>query len=245
MMKSLLTLPFRAAHAVGRRGWRVVRHVRFALTARPAREVFDVWATDGRANTMEHAHGPVVRGLIDRLGLAPNARFLDVGCGNGYAVRWAADRLPQGRAVGIDVSPQMISCARRLSTAYPHVEFYEFAFPRHQLPLRSFDAVFAMETAYYFPDLPEALAEIRQLLKPGGLFVSAVDYYREHRESHGWPEYVGTPMKLLDAAGWRRAFEDAGFTAVRQERLVVPEAEAVERWHATVGSLVTSGRSPG
>jgi len=236
-MNLLATLPFRAGRAA-------VRHVRRAWRARPSGEVFDAWATDGRAATMESAHGPVVRPLIDHLDLAPDAWFLDLGCGNGYAVRWAAARLPEGRAVGIDASPEMIQRARELSRDNPRVEFHEASFPQHPLPRRSFDAIFSMETVYYFPDLPAALAEVRRLLKPGGGFLCAVDYYRENPDSHCWPEYVGARMKLLDAKGWRRAFETAGFAAVRQERLVVPKEDAVEPWHATVGSLVTTGRNP-
>ena len=52
-------------------------------------------------------------------------------------------------------------------------------------------------------------------------------------------------MKLLSARQWFRAFEAPGFISVQQERLIVPKEDAVESWHMTAGSLVTSGRRPG
>ena len=212
---------------------------------KPVREVFNAWALAGRDAKMERGHGPVARRLLERMQLPPDAWYLDIGCGNGYTVRWAAARLHQGRAVGIDISPQMLNRARELSTAHPRAEYYEAGFPYHQLPYQSFDAVLSIETLYYLPNLPIALAEIKRLLRPGGIFVSAVDFYLENEESHMWPVWEETRMKLLSARKWRQFFKAAGFTGVQQERLLVPQEDAVERWHMTVGSLVTSGRSPG
>lgn len=209
-----------------------------------ARDVFDAWAREGRDVDMEKGHGPVALRLLNRLELPPDAWYLDLGCGNGYTVRWVADRVPRGRAVGIDVSPEMIRRARETSTAFPRAEFHEAAFPAHGLPLESFDAVLSIEAIYYLPDLEGALAEIRRLLKPGGTFVSAVDFYLENKASRMWPVSVETPMKLLSAAEWLRTFEEAGFTELFQERLTIPKDEAVESWHTTYGALVTSGRKP-
>jgi ubiquinone/menaquinone biosynthesis C-methylase UbiE len=45
----------------------------------------------------------VLRRLVDELRLDPEARALDVGCGRGLLLIELAKRLPQGRAVGVDV----------------------------------------------------------------------------------------------------------------------------------------------
>jgi SAM-dependent methyltransferase len=209
-----------------------------------AGDVFDTWALDGRDARMERGHGPVARRVFDSLRLADDAWYLDIGCGNGYTVRWASAILPRGRAYGIDASRRMVDRARRLSEGDPCARFAVAAFPLHDLPLASFDAIFSMETLYYMPDIPTALREIRRLLKPGGVFVSAIDYYTENRISHDWRSYVGARMSLWSERHWRRAFEQAGFVSVAQERLLIPAKEAVERWHTTVGSLVTRGSRP-
>src|SRR5205823_14403688 len=41
--------------------------------------------------------------LLDRLGLNGDERLLDIGCGRGAVLLMAAQRLPRGRAVGVDV----------------------------------------------------------------------------------------------------------------------------------------------
>ena len=74
---------------------------------------------------------------------------------------------------------QMIERARTLSRDYGNVEFHVTSFPHHSLPAGRFDAVFSMEVFYYLPDMRAALEETRRLLKPGGRFTCAVDYYGE------------------------------------------------------------------
>ena len=208
------------------------------------RIAFDAWALDGRDSKMERGHSPIARRVFESFRLSEDAQYLDIGCGNGYSVRWAAAAAPRGRAVGIDLSPGMIRRARELSRGIPNTVFMETNFPHHELPLGSFDAVFSMETLYYLSDPTAALREIVRLLKPGGTFVSAIDVYAESRSSRRWPKYVGVNMRIWSGAHWRRAFEGAGFTAITQERMIIPREDAVESWHASVGCLVTSGRRP-
>jgi SAM-dependent methyltransferase len=244
MADGFFAVPARVARGAWGRLLSVVRGEPRAFAATKP-EVFSAWALDGRAAGMERAHGPVARRILERLSLPAHGWYLDIGCGNGYTVRWMASRLPSGRAIGLDAAPEMIRQARELSSGSAGVEFHQAAFPDHDLPAASFDAIFSMETFYYLPDISAGLAACRRLLKPGGVFVSAVDFYAENPDSHGWPQYVGVRMALLSAAQWSRAFEDAGFAPVEQERIVVPGEEAAEPWHATVGSLVTRGYNPG
>jgi ubiquinone/menaquinone biosynthesis C-methylase UbiE len=222
------------------------------MTTRPddrqvaqVREVFDAWARHGRADGMARSHWPFARQALERLHLAPSSWFLDIGCGTGYAVCWAARAAPEGRAVGVDVAEAMVHRARELCVGLPNADFHVAQFPtQHTLPAERFDGVFSMEVFYYLPDLDAALRETLRLLRPGGRFACVVDFYGENVASHGWPEDVGVPMTLLDAAGWRAAFANAGFTDTVQERLRVPPEEASEPWKATEGSLCTIGRRP-
>lgn len=209
------------------------------------REVFDDWAAKGWADEMEDSHGPFVRQTFERLPLRQDSWFLDIGCGNGYTVRWAARAASKGHAVGIDLSPAMIERARALSEGIPNVEFHLAAFPHdHPLPHDRFDVIFSMEVFYYLPDLHAALDEVRHLLAPHGTFACQVDAYAENAVSHHWPEEVGLEMTLLDEAGWRAAFERAGLEATDQFRVRVPPERAESSWQTTEGSLVTRGRRP-
>lgn len=207
------------------------------------RDVFEDWAARGRAEGMAESHTPFVRPVFERLPLPPDGTYLDIGCGNGYTVRWAAAAMPEGRAVGLDVSPGMVARARGESAAFPDAEFHVAAFPDdHPLEPGSVDVIYSMEVFYYLPDLAAGLAEVRRLLRPGGAFACQVDFYRENTASHSWPEDVGVEMTLLSEAGWREAFERAGLAVTDQFRVRLPAEEASDPWQAAEGSLVTMGR---
>jgi len=205
-------------------------------------QVFDDWARSGKAEGMERGHGPAARQAFDSLRLHPRSRYLDIGCGNGYTVRWAARAALLGHAVGVDLSEEMVAKARELSFGIPNVEFVAGDFPAVDLGDEGFDAILSMETFYYFPDLIAALTRVRELLRPGGSFACVVDYYGENAASHAWPEEVGVPMTLLDGAGWADAFRRAGLAVTEQRRVRLPADQATAGWKVTEGSLLTLGR---
>jgi len=209
--------------------------------------IFDDWAQRGRAEGMEAGHGFSARVGFERLGLESGDRYLDVGCGNGYTVRWAAAVIgDDGRGVGIDLSSEMVARAKEASAGLANVEFQQAAFPEHDLTRDSFRGIFSMEVLYYLADVEGALREIAALLAPGGRFACVVDYYRENAASHSWPDDLGCPMSLLSMKGWRGAFEAAGLEVLDQSCIQYPLAPGDEpSWKQTQGSLLTVGRRPG
>jgi len=202
--------------------------------------VFDDWARRGRGESMARSHGAAARQAFDALGLPDGPfRYLDVGCGNGYTVRWAQAKLGAhpGLCVGLDGSAEMV--ARAGDGVFLHARFPEHG-REDVLQEASFDAIFTMEVFYYLPDLGAGLAEVARLLRPGGRFACVVDYYQENPDSHGWPDDLGVAMNLLDTVGWRAAFEASGLEVVDQRRLRVDDPG--EPWKVTQGSLLTVGR---
>ncbi len=186
-------------------------------TARVQR-VFDEWALGGRAEGMERRHGPFARRGFDWLEVGAGDRYLDIGCGNGYTVRWAASVDPSVDALGLDVADEMIKLATTMSAELPNASFLRDEFPSSRLEAGSFRAIFSMEALYYLPDLDGALAEVRRLLAPGGRFACVVDFFEEHEESRRWPVDLGVEMTRLSIAGWREAFARAGLEVRHQER---------------------------
>ncbi len=207
--------------------------------------LFDSWAIAGRAEGMERGHAPHARRAFARLQLQAGApRYLDVGCGNGYTVRWAAALVTHenGLAMGLDGSAQMISRARQASVGLPCV-FVQSVFPSNdeRLVAGTFDGIFSMEVFYYLPDMDAALDAVFRLLRPKGRFVCVVDYYGENVSSHAWPERLGVSMTCWTAAEWRAAFVRAGFSAVEQEFLTTPGHDGEDAWKSEWGSLMTVG----
>jgi ubiquinone/menaquinone biosynthesis C-methylase UbiE len=204
------------------------------------RDVFDSWAASGRGHRMAASHSRAARVAFDALSVKPGERYLDIGCGVGFTVRWAASVDPSVDAYGIDVSSEMIAIARDQSAV--NTRFIHAPFPLPMLKGGRFDAVFSMEVFYYLPDLGAGLAEVVRLLAPGGRFACVVDFYAENEASHRWPDDLGVAMTLLSEAGWREAFAAAGLTEVRSQRL---RADAVAgeppTWKQTEGSLMVTG----
>jgi SAM-dependent methyltransferase len=200
---------------------------------------------------MERGHGPYARRGFAFLDLSRTPmRYLDVGCGNGYTVRWAAELLGDGDgdgdglALGLDGSAEMVARATALSEG-TRASFVHAPFPDHDcatlLQSGSFDGIFSMEVFYYLPDLSAGLAEVARLLRPGGRFVCVVDFYEENRASHGWPDDLGVSMTLLSKAQWKAAFEAAGLAVIHQEQLRAPSGSDGGSWKETHGSLMTVG----
>lgn len=204
--------------------------------------VFDEWAENGRAGGMEDGHGPTAIQAFNRLNLAPKDRYLDIGCGNGYTLRWAKERVEGANVWGIDVAPKMIALAQQMSTEGDKSRYLVGEFPHQDVPDNNFDAIFSMEVFYYMPSIDEGLRGVAKALKPGGHFVCTVDYYKENPACHSWPEDTGVSMTLWSAEDWKTGFERAGLEVVEQCRLRPQSSTDAPGWKHSEGSLMTLGK---
>ena len=96
---------------------------------------------------------------------AADKDVLDVGCGTGYGT--ALLRATARSATGIDISKQALRWARK---QYPQVQFLEMNVEGMDFPDASFDFVFSSENFEHLRDHARHLAEVRRVLRPGGLF---------------------------------------------------------------------------
>ena len=100
------------------------------------------------------------------LRLAPGSRVLDVGCGLGQDVeRLAALVGPDGEAVGVDPSAHMVDRARTRA----HGRFEIGAADLLPFADHAFDACRADRVLGYVADTAGALAEMRRVVRPGGV----------------------------------------------------------------------------
>jgi ubiquinone/menaquinone biosynthesis C-methylase UbiE len=185
------------------------------------RTEFNDWAKAGRGEGMEKGHRPTGEQAISLMKLSDNARVLDVGCGSGWATRLMAEQAPNGSAVGIDISDEMVRRAQETTTA-TNVKFQLAS--AEQLPFSDgeFTDAFSMESLYYYRDMLSALREIKRVLRRGGQFISVVDLYQENLPSHQWVSQLKVPVQLLSTAEYRALFESAGFVNVSDQRVFDP-----------------------
>ena len=184
------------------------------------RRTFDAWADNGRAESMEHGHGDVVRQVLACLAIRPGSRILDLGCGNGWATRLLAKAAPGVSAVGVDVAPAMVARAEQQTSLTLRARYEVAAFEALPFADRSFDRIFSMEAIYYATDLDRALAECARVLVAGGAIDLVVDCFAESASTRTWSSIVGLPMHCLPEEEWRARLERAGFRDVELARVV-------------------------
>jgi ubiquinone/menaquinone biosynthesis C-methylase UbiE len=118
--------------------------------------------------------------LLDGLGLTGQEHLLDVGCGRGLLLIGAACRLPNGRAVGVDLWSQAdlsdnsasATLANAAAEGVPErVEVHEADMRKLPFADGSFDAAVAslsIHNIYSVEGRREAIREMVRVLKPGG-----------------------------------------------------------------------------
>jgi trans-aconitate 2-methyltransferase len=112
------------------------------------------------------------RELIAKLKLRGDERILDVGCGDGKVTAEIARAVPQGAAVGVDASPQMIEFASKTFPAIknPNLEFHVMDARKIQF-VRKFDLVFSNAALHWVDDHQAFLRGAASVLRPGGRLV--------------------------------------------------------------------------
>jgi MPBQ/MSBQ methyltransferase len=162
-----------------------------------------------------HAGGaPASKHLLDRLGVAPGVRLLDVGCGIGGASRMAA--MAGAAVTGIDLTPEFVETARLLSDRVglgDRTEFLTTAGESVPLADGSVDAAIMVHVGMNLPEKTTVFAEVHRVLRPGGGFA----LYEQVRTGEGdlpyplpWAEDERSSF-VETVADYRAHLEAAGF----------------------------------
>ena len=126
---------------------------------------------------------------LKHLGLSPNDRVLDLGCGEGRHVH-GLYLLGGLNIVGVDLDEASLKKAAEGLATLPkppegkdgRVAFEIGDATALRFEDNSFDAVICSEVLEHLPDYDAALAEIRRVLKPSGRLCVSVP--------HAWPERI-------------------------------------------------------
>ncbi|TGZ76658.1 S-adenosyl-L-methionine-dependent methyltransferase [Ascodesmis nigricans] len=153
--------------------------------------------------------------------LQPHETLIDLGCGGGLDVFLAARKLPQGRAIGVDMTPSMLSLARKnAASASPpitNVDFVE-ANITDISPLADgiADVIVSNCVINLVPDeeKPKVFREVFRLLKNGGrMAVSDMLTRREIPEDVRGDVglYIGCVSGASRIEEYERWMKEAGF----------------------------------
>jgi trans-aconitate 2-methyltransferase len=115
-----------------------------------------------RVSTPQLAMG---RDVLDRLPLSGDETVLDAGCGTGRVTRLLLERLPRGRVIAIDASPDMVATARQSLPDEVDVRRADLADFTLEDPV---DAILSTATFHWIPDHDALFGCLASALKPGG-----------------------------------------------------------------------------
>jgi SAM-dependent methyltransferase len=156
--------------------------------------------------------------------LRPGETVVDLGCGGGLDVFLAAQKVgPRGRAIGIDMTSEMIERARRNAqkgvdgVPYSNVEFHLATIDQLPLPNDSVDCVISNCVINLAPDKKAVFREISRVLKPGGrMAISDIALKQPLPPEIGNDllAYVGCVAGALPIDEYRRDLLEAGFAHV-------------------------------
>lgn len=145
--------------------------------AGPNAEQIRYWNEQGgprwvaNADRIDAHIGPLGRLALERAGIAPGQRVLDVGCGCGQTSLELAGRVgPTGRVTGIDLSAEMLAVAARRAreAGLANLRFEVADAQTEALAAGGFDRVFSRFGVMFFADPEAAFASLRRSLADGG-----------------------------------------------------------------------------
>lgn len=172
------------------------------------------YSTSGSTGTSEIIYLEVERLLQKHV--VPNARVLDLGCGNGYL----SNRLTKlgYRVVGVDASASGIAVANR---AYPGISFVcgtTDAFLSSGEPC--FDAVVSVEVIEHCPSVSTFCSELAACVRHGGVAIVTTPYHGylknlliallNRHDSHFNPLWEGGHLKFFSVSTLAHALRSAG-----------------------------------
>ncbi len=148
--------------------------------------------------------------------LRPGEVVVDLGSGGGLDVFLAAQKVaPTGKAIGIDMTVEMIELAKKNAAKanLRNVEFHHAAIDRIPLPDASVDVVISNCVINLAPDKPAVLREIARILKPGGrVAISDIALKRSlpPQIAKDVQAYVGCIAGAMEINDYLRELTDAG-----------------------------------
>jgi SAM-dependent methyltransferase len=173
---------------------------------------------------MNISHSRLTNWGVQHVRIGGDSTILDVGCGGGRTIQKLAALAPAGKIYGIDYAKGSVaasSAKNKQLIQSGRVEIQLASVSKLPFPENKFDLVTAVETQYYWPDLPLAMQEIFRVLKPGGTVLIIAESYKKGA-NNAWQQPV---MKLLKSTNLgvddqNKLFAQAGFSdiEVHEER---------------------------
>jgi ubiquinone/menaquinone biosynthesis C-methylase UbiE len=170
---------------------------------------------------MNASHSKLTDWGLGHVAIEEHYTILDVGCGGGKTVSKLATKATQGRVYGVDYSEESVAASKRLNAAWIDLGRVEIRNGSvSQLPFADgmFDLVTAVETHFWWPDLPGDMREVFRVTNPGGVVIVIAEIYKgaNTASSRLAEKYASrTGLALLSADEHREMCANAGYRDVQ------------------------------
>ena len=165
---------------------------------------------------MNYTHGPLTNWGLKLVDIQDGWTMLDVGCGGGCTIRRLLKQSEDAQVYGIDISEESVAKAKKVNAEVLDKQVFVTQGSAEKLPYENekFDLVTAVETVYFWPNLPGCLQEVRRVLKPGGKFAILVEVVDSDSK---WTSVV-EGMTAYSPQDLKKLLDDAGFTQTEIHR---------------------------
>jgi ubiquinone/menaquinone biosynthesis C-methylase UbiE len=170
---------------------------------------------------MNSRHSKVTDWGLSQISIEKHYTVLDAGCGGGRTVSKLAAVATQGKVYGVDFSKESVAVANRINRQWidmARVEIREGSVSQLPFPEDVFDLVTAVETHFWWPDLPADMREVLRVLKPGGRLIIIAEVYRGAKTMTAKMVEKSLPlsgMTFLSVNEHRELFANAGYSDVQ------------------------------
>jgi len=170
---------------------------------------------------MNSRHSKVTDWGLSHISIDKRDTILDAGCGGGRTVNKLAAMASEGKVYGVDFSGASVTFARRINKQWidtDRVEIREASVSQLPFAADVFDVITAVETHFWWPDLPSDMREVLRVLKPGGVLMIIAEVYKgantvTAKLAEKYSLLSG--MKLLTANEHRELFANAGYSDIK------------------------------
>jgi len=134
---------------------------------------FNVHGASGYDQLMGRWSRKLAPNFIEFAGISEGERILDVGCGTGSLTFELAKHADLKEIQAIDFSPVFVAAAKSRNTD-PRISIQQADATALPFDDGSFDRAMALLVLHFVPDASRAIAEMRRVVRPGGVVAAVV-----------------------------------------------------------------------
>lgn len=165
---------------------------------------------------MNLCHAPLTNWGLNLIDYQDGWTMLDIGCGGGATLKRLLKRSKDSQVYGIDISEESVAKARKVNAELLDKRVFVRQGSAEELPYEDgkFDLVTAVETVYFWSNLPDCLQEVCRVLKPGGKYAIMVEVVDNDSK---WTDLCDG-MTAYSPEQLQKLLADAGFVNIEIHR---------------------------